>query len=326
MPITLTIHDSQYPARVADQLRQGLRRRHLPAKFLYDSPAQAQRWLAYHQAYSPSRTEVDLLGLYQDAYAAALARLPNASLHYVSLGCGGGQKDALLLQRAQPQLQQLHYTPTDISAALVVETMRHIQASFPALACSPYVLDLEAEPDLDAMLTPHDPAASVRLFSCFGMIPNFDYQTFLPYVRRNMRQGDLLLISANLSPDPYPAAAPDITPQYDNPLAHAWYAGLLDSLGFPMSQVSTSVQGVPLREDGQIWQVQVQTSFLQPVVVDVYDESFHFGPDASLQVFFSTRFTPEVMSGIFAGAGLRLIESFLFESREEGIYLCAVSA
>ena len=56
MPVTLTFHDSQYPARVAEQLRQGLRAKKLPGKFLYESPAQAQRWLAYHQAYAPSRT------------------------------------------------------------------------------------------------------------------------------------------------------------------------------------------------------------------------------------------------------------------------------
>lgn len=39
MPITLTVHDSQYPARAAEQLREGLRQRRLPVKFLYDSPA-----------------------------------------------------------------------------------------------------------------------------------------------------------------------------------------------------------------------------------------------------------------------------------------------
>ncbi len=326
MPITLTIHDSQYPARVAEQLREGLRKRRLPVKFLYESPAQAQRWLAYHQAYSPSRTEADLLGVYQDAYAAALASLSNSPLHYVSLGCGGGHKDALFLQRARPQLPQLHYTPTDISAALVVETMLYLQASCPGLACSPYILDLEAEPDLNAILSPHDPTGSVRLFSCFGIIPNVDDHTFLPYVRRTLRRGDLLLISANLSPHPYPHANAHIVPQYDNPYAHAWYSGLLDSLGFPMSQVSTSVQAVPLREDGHIWQLRVYTTCLEAFTLKVYDASFPFEANERVQIFFSTRFTPEVMPEILASAGLQVIDTFLFASREEGIYLCGVSA
>jgi hypothetical protein len=32
MPVTLTVHDSQYPDRVAEQLRRGLRTRKLPGK------------------------------------------------------------------------------------------------------------------------------------------------------------------------------------------------------------------------------------------------------------------------------------------------------
>src|SRR4029434_8635857 len=107
MPVTLTVHDSQYPDSVAEQLRRGLRTRKLPGKFLYDSPAQAQRWLAYHQAYSPSRTEPALLALYQQACAAALQALSPSALHYVSLGCGGGNKDALCLQQARPRCASL---------------------------------------------------------------------------------------------------------------------------------------------------------------------------------------------------------------------------
>ena len=80
MPVTLTVHDSQYPDRVAEQLRRGLRTRKLPGKFLYDSPAQAQRWLAYHQAYSPSRTEPALLTLYQQAFQVALQALSPRAL------------------------------------------------------------------------------------------------------------------------------------------------------------------------------------------------------------------------------------------------------
>src|SRR5262249_61162459 len=100
MPVTLTVHDSQYPDRMAEQLRCGLRTRKLPGKFLYESPAQAQRWLAYHQAYSPSRTEPELLALYDQALQVALQALTPSALHYVSLGCGGCTKDVPVLQQA----------------------------------------------------------------------------------------------------------------------------------------------------------------------------------------------------------------------------------
>ena len=43
----------------------------------------------------------------------------------------------------------------------------------------------------------------------------------------------------------------------------------------------------------------------------------------SLEVFFSTRFTPQVMPAVLAEAGLTLLQTFLFDSQEEAIYLCA---
>lgn len=322
MPITLTFHDSQYPAQVAAQLRQGLRQRHLPGKFLYDSPAQAQRWLAYHQAYSPSRTEADLLALYERGFAAALQHMHAPPLHYVSLGCGGGRKDVRFLRQAQTQCPQLHFTPTDVSAALVVETMLHLQETLPAVPSSPYVLDLEAHADLSDVLAPPGTADSRRLLSCFGMIPNFDYTTFLPYIRSLLRPEDCLLVSANLSPTPFTISRAHILPQYDNPFAHTWFTGLLDSLGFPTAQLRLTVDAVPLRDDGHVWQIQAFVTFDQPVTISVDAETFDFAPGETLHVFFSNRFTPEVMPEILADTGLDIVEALVLDSREEGIYLC----
>ena len=148
MPMTLTFHESQYPEQVALQCRQGLRARRLPGRLLYDSPAQAQRWLAYHQACSPSRTEPELLALYERSFQAALGALPGRPLHYVSLGCGGGNKDALFVRRALDRGGALHVSPTDTSAALVLETMIRLQAVLPTLSASPLVVDLARSPIL----------------------------------------------------------------------------------------------------------------------------------------------------------------------------------
>jgi uncharacterized SAM-dependent methyltransferase len=148
MPVTLTFHDSQYPARLAEQVCQGLGARKLPGKLLYESSAQAQRWLAYHQAYSPSRTEPTLLALYDQAFQAALQALSPSALHYISLGCGGGNKDALFLQQAAPHCPALIFTPMDTSAALVVETLLRIHSALPMLTTAPLVVDLDVEPAL----------------------------------------------------------------------------------------------------------------------------------------------------------------------------------
>jgi uncharacterized SAM-dependent methyltransferase len=326
MPLTLTFHDSQYPAQIAEQLRHGLRTKHLSSKFLYDSPAQAQRWLAYHQAYSPSRTEPNLLALYQQAFQTALDTCASPVLHYVSLGCGGGMKDVLLLQQAQAHCQSLYFTPMDTSAALVLETMLRLQQTLPSLPSFPLVVDLDVEPDLTALLAQSETPDTVRLLACFGMIPNFDYRTFLPYVRSLMRPSDLLLLSANLSPTPYPTACAHILPQYDNPLAHAWFTGLLDSLGFPATDLEVRIDAHTLQADGHIWQIRTTVQFHRDIELTVDDHVFAFSPAEPLQVFFSNRFTHQAMPHVLAQAGLPPQHTFLFASQEEGIYLCRRSA
>jgi L-histidine N-alpha-methyltransferase len=326
MPVTLTFHDSQYPAQVTAQLLHGLRTKRLPGKFLYDSPAQAQRWLAYHQAYSPSRTESALLALYQQAFQAALRTAATASLHYMSLGCGGGTKDTLFLQQAMSQGAMVRFTPMDASAALVVETMLRLQSDLAPLPSFPLVVDLEAEPDLLSLLERDEPPNTRRVLACFGMLPNFAYRTFLPYVRRLMRPADLLLLSANLSPLPYPNSVPHILPQYDNPLAHVWFGGLLDSLGFSAVDLHVTVQSQPLSSDGHVWQIYTDAQCQRQVHLTLYNERFEFHAGDRLRLFFSNRFTPQIMPQILAEAGFVVVETFLFAAQEEGIYLCTRSA
>ena len=320
MPVTLTFHDSQYPSQVAEQLRRGLRTRRLSSKFLYESPAQAQRWLLYHQAFSPSRTEDALLDLYQKVFQVALHAIPCEALHYISIGCGGGMKDSLLLKAAQPLYATLYFTPMDISASLVIETILRLPFT---LKTFPLVIDLEAEPDLQSILEQHDSGATGRLFTCFGMLPNFDYLTFLPYIRRLMRPQDILLLSANLSPTPHPEAVSHILPQYDNPPARDWFMGLLEQLGFSATDIDLQIDAHPLGLDGHVWQVRTAARFLRDVPFTLYGESFTFQRGERLHLFFSNRFTPQVLPSILTDAGFTVDETFLFDSQEEGVYLCS---
>jgi hypothetical protein len=137
-----------------------------------------------------------------------------------------------------------------------------------------------------------------------------------------MRPGDLLLLSANLSPLPYPDATAHILPQYDNPFARAWFAGLLDSIGFAAADYTLHIDAHSLHADGQIWQIRAAAQLLRQVQLQVYDEVFSFTAGERLQVFFSNRFTPHIMPETLGEAGLTVVETFLFASQEEGIYLC----
>jgi len=55
----IAVHSSQFPDNVRRALLESLRTRQVNHKFHYDSVKQTQKWLALHQAYSPSRHDPD---------------------------------------------------------------------------------------------------------------------------------------------------------------------------------------------------------------------------------------------------------------------------
>src|SRR5262245_683397 len=118
--VHVTIHRSQFPENVLADLCESLRRREINHKFHYDSYKQTQKWLELHQAYSPSRKDPNCAACYEASFKAAAALIRNASGHLIGLGCGGGQKDARLLQLLKGRVQSLSYSPVDVSTAMVL--------------------------------------------------------------------------------------------------------------------------------------------------------------------------------------------------------------
>src|SRR5690348_14309732 len=94
----VTIHPSQFPDQVRRDLLQSLRSRQVNHKFHYDSIKQTQKWLALHQAFSPSRTDADCAAAYDCSFAGVAKRTRSQAVHLIGLGCGGGQKDTRLLE------------------------------------------------------------------------------------------------------------------------------------------------------------------------------------------------------------------------------------
>ncbi len=326
----LTVDPSALPGRRSADLHDALARRDVAGRWLYESPAQARLWLAYHQAYSPSRTDASLGALYGQAFAEALRRGGVAGsrghLHLVSLGCGGGHKDAALLALARersPGADALHYTPLDISAVLVREAARHVADLLAPLQIHPIVADLAQRPELASWLATQDGETPWRLFACFGMLPNFNHVAFPAYLRGLLRPGDRLLLSANLSPQGFPADCERIVPQYDNAHARRWYEALLAHLGIPAQAMSLQVSAAPLAEDGSAWRIQAHATAAIPVRFTVEGRGYALAPGERLRVFFSNRFTEAGILRLLAVAGLTLQGQWLHAGGEEGIFLCA---
>jgi uncharacterized SAM-dependent methyltransferase len=240
--VNVVIHASQFPEKVRRDLLESLRARQVNHKFHYDSVKQTQKWLALHQAYSPTRNDVDCRTVYTQAFKAAAEKIKNPRVHVIGLGCGGGQKDTRLLKLLKGRDREIFYTPCDVSTAMVLTARQTALAVVPEKNCFPLVCDLATAGDLEKVVgsarcadrTPQRgvPTNSSRLITFLGMIPNFEPQIILPKLASLVRPKDFLLFSANLAPgNNYAAGMKKILPQYDNPLTRDWLMTFLLDLG-----------------------------------------------------------------------------------------------
>src|ERR1035441_9977777 len=136
----ITIHSSQFPESVRRDLLASLRTRRVNHKFHYDSVKQTQKWLALHQAYSPTRNDADCVAIYTKAFESAAEKIEAKQVHVIGLGCGGGQKDTRLLKLLKGHGREIVYTPCDVSAAMVLVARQTALAVLPegkwfALVC-----------------------------------------------------------------------------------------------------------------------------------------------------------------------------------------------
>jgi len=343
---SVLIHASQFPEKVRRDLLESLHARQVNHKFHYDSVKQTRKWLALHQAYSPSRHDADCRAIYEKGFKAAIAQIKAKRVHVIGLGCGGGQKDTRLLKLLKKAGREIFYTPCDVSAAMVLTARRTALAVLPEKNCFPFVCDLATADDLPDILVTRHPS----LVTFFGMIPNFEPQIILPKLAALVRPKDFLLFSANLAPgNNYAAGMKKILPQYDNSLTRDWLMTFLLDLGVGRNdgrlrfkietcrsrreeaQTSRSISAKKnqrlLTSSPTIKEVE-----LKRIVADFYftrvrrivadGERFDFHAGDSIQLFFSYRYTPELVHKVLARFGLEVCNQWIAKSEEEGVFLC----
>ena len=309
--IRLSVHPSRYPDASTARLRGALEARVLPGRFLYDSPAQAGRWLAYHEAYSPSRTDRDVEARYDDAFRASVQHFAGG-FRVVGLGCGGGRKDARLLQTATGRAS---YAPIDTSPSLVVQSA--LEARDAASDLDPRVIDLESSVEGDAFGDPEEP----RLFSAFGMIPNFELDEFGPRLGAWLRPDDFALISFNLSPGRFDEARDRILPQYDNEPGRAWMWGALNELGLFEADARLEVSARPVASSGEVWRIEAWCELERDARCPMPWGTVPFARGDRLRVLISNRLTVEAADHHLLEWGCAPVARWISESGEEGVWL-----
>ncbi|HLX96520.1 MAG TPA: L-histidine N(alpha)-methyltransferase [Verrucomicrobiae bacterium] len=325
------IHPSQFPEKVRRDLLESLRTRRVNHKFLYDSVKQTHQWLALHQAYSPTRNDADCQAIYKKGFQAAGAQIKSRCVHVIGLGCGGGQKDTRLLKLLKAGGKEVSYTPCDVSTAMVLTARQTALVAVPEQNCFPVVCDLATANDLERVVglahradrtAQRGVPAIPRLFTFFGMIPNFEPQAILPKLASLVRPKDFLLFSANLAPGAdYIAGMKRILPQYDNALTRDWLMTFLFDLGVERRDGKLRFE----IETGRfgLKRVVARFHFHRPCRVEIESKVFHFKKGDSIQLFFSYRYTPDRVRNILRRCRLEVRDQWIAESGEEGVFLCS---
>jgi uncharacterized SAM-dependent methyltransferase len=314
------IDRSQFPEAVRHDLIDSLRARAINHKFHYESHKQAAKWLALHEAYSPARRDPSCLRIYDDAFIAAAASLKMPHVHLVGLGCGGGQKEARLLEVLRAQNYELTYTASDVSVPLVL-TAREAALPFVDHArCRAMVCDLVTIENLDRAVGNPAPG-SVRLVTVFGLVPNFEPDALFNQLASLLQADDLLLLSANLAPGrDFVAGVRAVLPQYDNKLTRDWLLTFLYDLGVEQrSGLLTFHLDMPADEPARIIASYASG---KPWGINVEDEEFSFAPGEALRLFFSYRYSRRLLCERLKKHGFDVVADWQNDSGEEGVFLC----
>jgi L-histidine N-alpha-methyltransferase len=320
---SVATHASQFPESVRRNLLESLRLRQVNHKFHYDSLKQTQKWLALHQACSPSRTDPECAAVYDRGFAALAARAPAGRVHLIGLGCGGGQKDARLLKLLKDAGNEVFYTPSDVSVSMVLTARQAAMGVIPSENCFPFVCDLAsaelAGQDTGPFALLH-PAA--RIITFLGMIPNFETHVILPRLASLCHPGDTLLLSANLAPGAdYTAGMKRILQQYDNVLTRDWLMTFLLDLGVESSDGTLEFRIEEGPVGGGLKRVAAYFTFRQSRQIEIDAQRFEFRHGESIRLFFSYRHTPALVKGLLEQYGLRVVDQWITPSEEEGVFL-----
>ncbi len=164
---------------------------------------------------------------------------------------------------------------------------------------------------------------SFRLFTFFGMLPNFEPDVILPRLAALLGPGDQLLLSANLAPGAdYAAGVRQILPQYDNELTRDWLLTLLLDLGLEKrdGEIRFTVEDITAK-GADLKRVAAYLQFNRRCELWVDQQRFEFAPDESLRLFFSYRHTPELVRALVRQHGLGVGAQWVADSQQEGVFL-----
>lgn len=320
--VSVAIHASLFPDAVHARLRASFQTRRIHGAFHYDTARRARRWMEVHAAHSPAVTAQDSRSIYDQAARESVVGLADGPWGCIGLGCGSGHKEARVVAALVVRASSVTYLPLDVSVPLVLISREEALAQSPGLTVHPIAADLTDVDDLSAAIDPLLPSGARRFLTLFGMLPNFEPEFIFERMASWLRPGDRILFSANLAPGPdLETGVRMVLPQYNNPETKAWLRTLLEDHGVPAEAGSVEFHverdlGFPgCARIAADWVVSRSSEW----VLD--SETFCLEPGERVRLFFSIRHTPSSIEFGLRSQGLRLAQSWIAGSGEEGVFL-----
>jgi L-histidine Nalpha-methyltransferase len=195
----LTIHNlvrAEAQASFADDVRRGLDSvpKRLFPKYFYDElGSQLFEAICLLPEYYLTRAENEILAHYADEIASAV----DGHKTLLELGSGSASKTRRIIEALLRQQPDLLYIPIDISASALETSSRVLLQSYPSLRIEAYASDYY---DGFAAIKGGRRGRTLALF-LGSNIGNFDAgeaRTFLRALREVLREGDALLLGADL--------------------------------------------------------------------------------------------------------------------------------
>ena len=319
--VSVAIHPSLFPEAVHARLRASFQTRRIHGAFHYDTARRAHRWMQVHATHSPAVTADDARSIYDQAARESVVGLASGAWGCIGLGCGSGHKEARVAAALAARGSSVTYLPLDVSVPLVLISREAALAQLPNLIVHPIAADLTDVSDLCAVIDPLLPSGAGRFFTLFGMLPNFEPEFIFGRMASWLSPGDRLLFSANLAPGPdLEAGVRMVLPQYDNPETKAWLRTLLEDHGVPADCGSVVFHIEPVHGFPGCARIAADWVVSQSSVLVLDGESFPLLPGERLRLFFSCRHTPGSIEFGLRSHGLRLAQSWIAGSGEEGVF------
>lgn len=322
---TVLIHPSFRADALRERRLNSLRSSAIDPGFHYAGVRQADLWLKVHRAHAPGSIDPDFERIYRNLADDVARTLHGRAVHVIGLGPGGGEKEAWVLQALERRGCRLRYTPVDISPELALQSAEAAESS---ADCStfPVVGDLSMLTEQPDWLGASD---ETRLYTAFGLTPNFRPSTLFGALRSVLRQQDYLLISANLAPAidddeaDYRRACISIIGQYDNRETREWLREVLIEWGL------APMLSEPVFELGEIEGIGgffANSQWLADARFELDGEEFSVAAGDRLRLFFSLRYTHRRLPDKLSQYGLRIDHGYVASNGQEGVYLAGLTS